>query len=710
MKIAAATTTLALLLTLQAPAWAAAASDDEASPTIVVTGHADEYKVDETSSATKTNTPLLDVPQSISVVTSKQIADQQIRSIIDLVRYIPGATGGQGEGNRDQITLRGNNSTANFFVDGLRDDVQYFRSFYNIDRVEVHKGANAMIFGRGGGGGIVNRVTKRANAAHNAFEGTGSVDTFGSYYTAADVNVVLGKVGLRVNAFYEDLNNHRDAFGGERYAFNPTLGGTLGETRFDVGYESVKDDRVIDRGIPSFGTGTILAPVGPVRGFRDAFFGVRGINDAGFEAHVGRFASDTDLSDTLKLTTQVSYGDYDKFYTNVFPVTSVRVGAPATVGLEAYTDTTTRQSLIGQANLIWNVSTGGIKHVILAGGEYTDQDSIIERINGFFSPTIFTAATRRVSVPFGNPISVPPVTFVAGPRGDSNRRVASKIGQVSLYVQDQLSFGDHFDVIAGVRYDRFDSDITNEFAGATVSRVDELWSPRVGLVYKPVPQASLYASYSKSYLPQSGDQFATFDLTNAALEPEAFQNYEAGAKWDIRPGLTATFAVYQLDRSNTRASGPVAGTVVLTGKQRSRGVEIGVAGQVTPQWNVSLGYAHTVAEISQTTSAAPAGRRIGQTPRNQFSLWNRYDVTRRLGVGAGVYYQSRQFASISNTVSLPAYTRIDAALFYKLTDRIAAQINVENLTDKGYFPVAHNDNNISTGAPINARFTIIAKF
>ena len=710
MTFKPASTAMALILLIPAPAFADDAAADDGS-TIIVTGQVDGYRTIETTSGTKTNTPILDVPQSISVVTGQQIADQQIRSVADLVRYVPGITSGTGEGNRDQVTLRGNNTTADFFVDGLRDDVQYFRGFYNIDRVEVHKGANAMVFGRGGGGGVINRITKGAVSDRSFYNGTLSADTFGSYYGAADVNATFGTAALRVNAFYEDLNNHRDAFGGERYAINPTIGAELGATKFELGYEYVRDNRVTDRGIPSAFTGTIAAPAGPLRGSRDTFFGVRGINDSDFEANVLRFRSETELAEGLSFRTQALYGDYDKQYDNVFAVTAIGGTAAApTVGIEAYIDPTTRKTLIGQANLEWHVATGGIDHVILIGGEYTDQDSANERINGFFSSTVLSSANRRRIVPFTDPLAIPPIFFIAGAAGNANRKVSANLEQLSGYIQDQISFGDKVDLIAGLRYDRFDNNVTNLFTGATVSRVDDLWSPRVGLVVRPVPEASLYVSYAKSYLPQAGDQFVAFDVNNAALKPETFDNYEIGAKWNINPALTLTAAVYRLDRGNTRAAGPVAGTIVQTGKQRSSGFELGLAGRITSKWTTSLGYAYTKAEIRETTTAAPAGRRIGQVPRNQFSLWNRYEVTDKLGVGAGLYHQSRQFTTISNTTFLPAYTRMDAALFYKVSDGIEAQVNVENLTGKTYFPAAHNDNNIATGAPLNARFTLSAKF
>ncbi|MEO6716955.1 MAG: TonB-dependent receptor plug domain-containing protein [Novosphingobium sp.] len=153
------------LAALASPAFAGNSGEaSEEADTIFVTGAKDTYRTPETSSATKTRTPILDIPQSISVVTSQQISDQNVRTIADLVHPIPGAAAGQGEGHRDQIILRGNSSTADFFIDGLRDDAQYYRGFYNIDRVEAHKGPNAMIFGCGGGGGVINRVTKNALA------------------------------------------------------------------------------------------------------------------------------------------------------------------------------------------------------------------------------------------------------------------------------------------------------------------------------------------------------------------------------------------------------------------------------------------------------------------------------------------------------------------------------------------------------------------
>ena len=679
---------------------------------IIVTGTLDGYRTIETTTGTKTNTPIIDVPQSITVVTEAQLEDQAIRSMTDLARLVPGVSAGQGEGHRDQLTFRGNNSTADFFVDGLRDDVQYFRSFYNIERVEVHKGPNAMVFGRGGGGGLINRITKGALVGENRAEATASLDSFGAWYLAGDVNATLGtSAGLRVNAFYESLDNHRDAFSGERYAVNPVVGAELSETvKVELGYEYVRDDRVVDRGVPGQFVGTLAAPTPPLTGFRDTFFGVRGVNDTDLEAHILRFRGEAALSDALTLSAQALYGDYDKIYRNVFAATGVnRSGAVPTVGIEAYADPTQRETFIAQTNAVWRGSTGGIDHVLLVGAEFTAQDTNNERINGFFGGGL-AAANRRVSVNLADPLNIPTPLFVAGPTGNGNRAVTSDLSQLSLYIQDQISIGDMVEVIAGLRYDRFDLTATNLFTAAEFARVDDLWSPRVGLVFKPAPNASIYASYAKSYLPQSGDQFTGLDLTSAALEPEEFDNYELGVKWDVANGLSLTAALFQLDRSNTRAPGAVAGTVVLSGEQRSKGFELGLTGKVTPIWQIAAGYSYTDAEITATTSAAPAGRRVAQVPRHQLSWWNRVEVNDMLGVGLGVYHQSRSFASISNAAVIPAYTRVDAALFVAVSDQIDLQLNVENLLGERYFPYAHNDSNFSTGAPFNVRGTVRVKF
>jgi catecholate siderophore receptor len=220
---------------------------------------------------------------------------------------------------------------------------------------------------------------------------------------------------------------------------------------------------------------------------------------------------------------------------------------------------------------------------------------------------------------------------------------------------------------------------------------------------------SIYASYGVSYLPSSGDQFASLDATSAALEPEEFENIEVGFKWNQNPDLAFSAAVYRLDRTNTRATGP-GNTTVLTGAQRSEGVELGLSGSITEKWELIAGYAYQDAEITRTTSAAPKGRNVALVPEQQFSLWNAYRLTPMWRVGLGVIHQDEVFTSISNAVKLPSVTRVDAAVFFTLNEHFEAQLNVENLFDVEYFSTAHNDNNITPGSPLAIRVGLTSRF
>ena len=372
-----------------------------------------------------------------------------------------------------------------------------------------------------------------------------------------------------------------------------------------------------------------------------------------------------------------------------------------TVELEGYNSDTIRENWTVQGNLVWKGETGGIGHQVLLGFEASDQLTDAKRSEATFGAT----ATSRVTVPLAQRLTLPSVTF-----GASSRSSLSKVRALSAYIQDQIDLGDLIKVVLGLRYDDFRITSTNRLSGFGATRSDGKWSPRAGLIIKPRENVSLYASYAKSFLPQSGDQFTVLDATTATLAPEEFRNLEAGVKWDVTERLAFTAALFQIDRTNTRANDPITGVAVLTGKSRTKGFELAMVGQVTKGLQVTLGYTLQDGEVTSANAAAPAGRTLAQVPRHQFSAWGRYDITDRFGVAVGAVRQSQQFATISNQVRMPGFTRIDAALFYKLSDAVQIQLNVENLTDTDYFPNAHTDNNISTGAPLNARLGVKLRF
>jgi catecholate siderophore receptor len=453
--------------------------------------------------------------------------------------------------------------------------------------------------------------------------------------------------------------------------------------------EHFSDERTVDRGVPS-------RDGRPVNVSRSTFFGTPERSYADLRVDLATVTIEHDFTSALRLRNHTHYADYDKFYQNVYPNTAA---SPAgLVTLDAYHSGTERQNFFNQTDLTWAFTTGSIGHTFLAGVELGRQDTANFRNNSSFRTT--PAAVVSIESPR---TSAPLVFDQPNQDNDVDASVAA------VYVQDQIVLSKHLQLIAGLRFDRFDIEFDNHLNDTRFERDDDLVSPRAGLIYKPIEPVSLYASYSVSYLPSSGDQFASLDATSAALEPEEFDNIEIGIKWDLGANLAMTAAIYQLDRTNTRAVGP-NNTTVLTGEQRSEGIELGLSGSVTERWDVMAGYVFQDAEITRATAAAPSGRSVPLVPEQQFSLWNTYRLTPMWRVGLGVTHQSEAYASISNAVTLPSFTRVDGAAFFTLNERFAGQLNIENLLDETYYGTAHNDNNITPGSPLAVRVGLTTRF
>jgi catecholate siderophore receptor len=686
-------TQIALAIAAIFSAGAACASDAQVLPQVNVLGASDQgYAQTSTATATKTDTLLRDTPQAITVITRELINDQAMTSMADALRYVPGIVASQGEGNRDAAIFRGNSSTGDFYVDGIRDDVMYYRDFYNIERVEALKGSNAMIFGRGGSGGVLNRVTKQARF-QPVREAVLSYGTDNHKRGALDVgDAIDGDVAVRVNAMMEKSDSFRNGMHLERKGINPTAAFRAGRsTNVSVAYEHFQDERVGDRGVPSLNGR-------PYQTDESTFFGNAALSPNAVRLNALTALVEHDFGNGLLLRNRTRLADYDKYYQNVFASGAVS----ATTGrlpVGAYRDETKRENRFNQTDLQYSLATGAIRHKLAFGLEFGRQETEGVRRNGVFP-------TATVSVPAANPLYTGGVSFAT-----INSSSASVAKVASGYVQDQLEFSPQWQAVIGVRYDRFSVDHVNRLTGAALDITDTPVSPRAGLIYKPMQAMSIYTSYSRAYAPRSGDQLTSLNVTNKTFDPEQFSNYEAGIKWDVTPALAATAAFYKLDRSNVIVPGPVAGTSVLVDGQTSKGVELGLSGQLTRAWNIAGGYAYQDAELTADQSATvKAGAKVAQVPRHTFSLWNRFDVNAQLGAALGVVYRDGIFTSASNTVSLPSYTRLDGALYYNIGNDYRLQLNVENLLDKQYYASAHGDNNIMPGAPRSFKLTLNAKF
>lgn len=652
------------------------------------------YRVPVISSATKTTTPLRDVPQSVTVVTDALIKDQLMTSVAEVVRYVPGVTMHQGENNRDQVIMRGNSSSADFFVNGVRDDVQYYRDLYNLDRVEAIKGPNALMFGRGGAGGVINRVVKEAHqqAGRELLMQGGQ---YGNKRLTVDVNQPFtGRLSVRLNGMLENSDSFRDQVGTERGAFNPTFTFQASKrTKVTGSYEYVRDRRVADRGITSYQGRPADLPI-------ETFFGDPAQSHVRLDVQLAMASVEHRIGGAL-FRNRLQVADYGRFYQNFVPG---RANADASlVTLTAYNNHTGRTNVFDQTDVTLSASTGGIEHTVLAGTEFGRQATDNFRQTGFFNN-----ATTAVQVPFGAPQTTSPVTFRQSAT-DADNDLHTMVA--AAFVQDQVRLSRFVQVLGGIRFDRFDLDYHNNRSGESIERPDNLVSPRAGVVVKPIDPVSLYGSYSVSYLPSSGDQFASLTTVTRQVEPEKFTNYEVGVKWDTPTGLAVTGAVYRLDRTNTRSTDPNDPTrIIQTGSQRTNGFEAGVAGSLTPRWTTAGGYAYQDAYVRTATAAAREGALVAQVPHHMFSLWNNVRLHRRVSAGLGIIQRSDVFAAIDNSVVLPGYVKADAAAYVMLKRQTRLQINVENLTNTRFYLNADNNTNISPGYPRMVRIALITHF
>lgn len=652
-----------------------------------------------TSSGTRTDTPLRDVPQSISVVGRDLIADQTMRTMADVVNYVPGVGMAQGEGHRDAPIFRGNTSTSDFYVDGLRDDTQYLRDLYNVDRVEVLKGPNGMIFGRGGIGGVINRVTRQANGT-SPRELSLQVGSFDQRRVTTDLgHRFSGDVSARLTGMFENADSYRAGAGLERVGINPSVEAIFGRnTRWRANYEFFHDDRTVDRGLPSYqGRPLDIDP--------STFIGNPEANTSQVTVHAVSSMLEHTLGDRIVLRNSTRVADYDKFYTNLVPG---GVNATATsLAVTGYNSSTARQNVFNQTDLVWATRTGTIEHTFLTGVEVGRQVTANRRLTGYF-PTISPSATS-ITLPLAAPQTTLPVEFRASSTDANNRGVATV---AAVYAQDQMTLLPQLQAIVGVRYDSFRVDLTDQRTDTLIEGRDGLVSPRVALVYKPLSRMSLYTSYSRSHLPRAGEQLASLSLTTQALEPENFRNLEAGAKWDLTRALALTAAVYRLDHGNVVVRDAVDPTMShLVDAERSTGLEVEISGQVTDRWSVQGGYAYQDGEITESLSATVrAGARLAQVPHHSFSLWNRYDFSSMWGAGLGIVSRSDSFVATDNQVVLPGSTRVDGGVFFTLSPRLRAHVNVENLFDTRYYWSAHSNNNIAPGSPRAVRLSLTTRF
>ncbi|CAB5704555.1 MULTISPECIES: TonB-dependent siderophore receptor [Aeromonas] len=661
---------------------AGAHAEDE---TMTVVGKRSQHE--EVATATRTNTPAKLVPQAIDSVKASELTAFGQPTLSEALTGIPGVNA-SGDTRFDGVNIRGFSASNDFYLDGFRDDMQYTRDLGNTERVEVLKGPAAVLYGRGSTGGIVNRVSKKPQKGLESSL-SAQVGSFDSRRLAADLNGEAGEqVQVRLNLAQEDKDSFRNGVTSKRTLLAPSVNWEINDKlNWLLQYERNEHDRTPDRGIPGVNGRPADVPKEYVYSDTRRDF----IDDV---AQSTRSRLSWDINDQWQLRQQLGYTSLDSQFDNTY-VTSVKGDK---VTRARWQQDLKANSLISNTEVEGQLQTGPVEHRLLVGFEQNWQER---------TPKLYQNAT---AIPAGNlydPGSLPTYDGAMKLSSDANHKVRG----YGLYVQDQLSLGD-WHLLAGLRRDDFTvtsrrNDLNKE---ETVS-VTSL-SPRLGLVWNPIEEHAFYASYSKTFTPVGGELIGiTPGDKNNNLDPQHTRLYEGGVKSDWLDGrLATTLSLYRLEMYNKRSKDPLDPTkVILTGLQRTEGIELSARAQLTDELYLRGGIAIQDAEQVKA-DADLQGKRPMNVSRQNGELFAGYQSGKQGWFGeTGVTAVGDRFADNANTTTLPGYARFDARAGYRW-QQWETQLSVENLTDHDYFVSATSASQIMPGTPRQLHLSAAYRF
>lgn len=645
---------------------------------IVVTGAREAGYAPAATAAIKIPAELRDIPQTVDVVPEEILRDQRALSIQDALKNVPGVGLSHGDGQRDQVTIRGFSAISDQFVDGFRDDALYFRDLSNVERIEVIKGPAAVLYGRGSSGGLINRVTRKPGENVSALTLTaGSWETKRGEFDFGQV-FDDGKVALRLTGALERSGSFRQYQFLDREAIAPSLllrPGPQTEILFQADY--LRDKRITDFGIPAYqGRPVDVAP--------GTYYGAANARDA--DTSRSKVSSQAisivhHFSDDLTLRNGFRRYNYDLDRRNtltgaVLPVSDTRPRPLASLNRSNFFRNEDGWS--NQLELTHSFATGGIRHTVLYGfeiGRQTKRQLLYSR-NGFATVDLFAPV-----------LPVVPVDLGGNPATDNEGRFRNE----GLYAQDLIDFGSGIKALVGIRHDWFQQRTIQHLALPNLERKDSEWSPRAGLVFQPDATQSYYASWSRSFQP-SGEGFA-LAVNNAGIEPERTSNKEVGAKYTFLGGrLNTTVSLFELERTGIKSAVPGTATLIPIGTQRTRGVELSANLDLASGWRAVAGYSYLDARVIRSIAIDDGqpvqGKRATITPRHSANLFVTKTFEDRYGLGLGGNYVGDRFANPGNTVTLPAYVTVDALAWVRLGNA-RLQVNAYNLFDRRYIVSGH---------------------
>jgi catecholate siderophore receptor len=720
----------AMLMVFSAPEWALAqAQAEQTMPEVRVRGAQEGFAPATTSTGTRTETPLRDIPQFINTVPQEVIRSQAATSLGDALRNVPGISYAAPEGGtqaNNVYYLRGFPAGGDIFLDGIRDLGEYNRDLFNTEQVEVLKGPSALMFGRGSTGGIIHQVSKQPGLLgmkEVAFE-------FGSdkkRRLTADLNVKTGdSAAFRLNALAEDSDYYRYPQGQEKYGIAPSFRFGIGErTDVTLSYFYLKTKDVTDYGQPTLftaGAGFFgMPPVSPRKyyGFEQHDYTDHETNMATLKVE-HQFSSALTLRNTTRWSTyqremEATHATLNKTDANGKAVTTSTPHELLLVNRQHNKSRDTDDSsLINQTELTWKLATGAVKQTVLGGLELAKEQ--LDRWNYTFAGT-FSSTT-----PLLNPDPSNSLSYTKTP----NQRSVADAETMALYAQDQFEFGQHWKALVGLRWERFDSTvITRDYnTGATVAnggpfaRVDEVWSGRLGVMWQPTAGQSYYISGGNSYNPSGelgvyGGNGTNLNASQDDLAPEKNVIVEAGSQWNWRE-LRLRTSVFRNEKTNQRATDEL-GNITLGGKRRVDGIEMELAGRITPAWDVIASIAWMTGEILSASANAGGQATVGKkplgVPSESGSLWTVYHFPGGWEIGGGAFWSQEKFLDDANTGQIPEYTRWDATLAY-VQKKYEVRLNFMNLTDEVYYYGGYNNspNRVLPGQPRSTFLTLRYNF
>ncbi len=666
---------------------------------IVTTDREQGYRIPNATTGTKTDTPLRDVPFSVQTVPKELLQDRGVNTFAESLRTVSGViVDGSERSPFELFTIRGFSSGfsgASILRNGLRDETSVTSnvSTFNIDRIEVLKGPSSALFGQGSFGGIPNIITKQPLSTP-LYRIEGQFGSFDTYSGGIDLSGPLDQEGnflYRLNAGVYTTGTFVDFFDIRRYTIAPVLSTKLGEnTKLSFEAEYTISEQPNNRGLPARGT-VLPNPNG--------------------EIPINRFTGETAFDFNNRRAIRVGYALEHKFDENwqiqnafravrllspqasLFPLALSEDGRTLERGLFFTTDQK-EQEFIVDTFLTGKFKTGSIDHKLVFGFDLSRNVYSASNEEFEFASIDLFSPTYRGAGSLGRLVQFLPLFITT-------------TDTIGLYLQDQITLTDSLKLLLGGRFDVVSQQ--NGEAGSPASfQENNAFSPRIGIVYQPIQPVSLYASYGESFLQAVG---TAFDRT--FFEPEVGRQYEVGIKADLSESLTATLAYFDITRSNVLTTDPANPNFsIQTGEQNSRGVELDIAGQISPGWKVTAAAAYTDARITADNTFA-VGNRLNNVPEFSASIWSTYEIQegnlKGLGFGLGAFYVGDRQGDLANSFQVPSYIRTDAAIYYR-NKNMRLGLNFENLFNVRYFENAESDLRVFPGAPFTLRGTVSWQF